>query len=198
MDVEHGVVGAESKERRPAPRWWRLAIGGIVPALTVATCLWIIWSFVPPSGSVPAFVLGEWALLVLGGIWSVLVAVGLVRYGWHRLVLVAPVIVVLTAALVAFSVPERFGWWMSKDDLLRAAVACVDPPESDHIGLYEVLWVDRVGERGCRFHTSGGFLDLVGVAYLPGMQPYIGDVRHDGDIGYRHLEGDWYSFTQRF
>lgn len=203
MDETRAEVGEGKPARRPAPLWWRLTVGGVIPLLAAAACLVVLWSLVPPVVFYPLYVLASGALIIVGVVWLAAVVFGSIRYGWRAVTLVAPVIVLVTVVLAAVELPGRFGWWVSKDDLQQAAVACADPADgadlrSRRIGVYRVYSVHRVGDRGCRFTVEGGLVDSVGVAYLPGERPYLGDPRRDGEIGYRHIEGDWYAFVQRF
>lgn len=203
MDDTRPEVGEGKPARRPASLWWRLTVGLVIPLLAAAACLVVLWSLVPPVVFYPLYVLAWGALIIVGVVWLVAVVFGSIRYGWRGVTLVAPVIVLVTVGLAAAELPGRFGWWVSKDDLQRAAVACADPADaadvrSQRIGVYRVHSVQRVGDRGCRFTVEGGLVDFVGVAYLPGERPYLGEPRRDGDIGYRHIEGDWYAFVQRF
>lgn len=203
MEEAHPEVGDGKPARRPAPRWWRLTVGWVIPLLAATACVVVLWSLVPPVVFYPLFVLAAGALVIVGAVWLAAVVFGSIRYGWRRVTLVAPIIVLVTVGLAAIDLPGRFGWWVSKDDLQQAAVACADPSDGTDlrfrwIGAYRVYSAHRVGDDGCRFAVEGGLIDSVGVAYLPGEQPYLGAPRRDGEFGYRHIEGDWYAFVQRF
>ncbi len=162
MDDTRPEVGEGKPARRPASLWWRLTVGLVIPLLAAAACLVVLWSLVPPVVFYPLYVLAWGALIIVGVVWLAAVVFGSIRYGWRGVTLVAPVIVLVTVGLAAAELPGRFGWWVSKDDLQRAAVACADPADaadvrSQRIGVYRVHSVQRVGDRGCRFTVEAGW-----------------------------------------
>lgn len=179
------------------PRWWRVAVGIILMVLVTVACGVMLWAFMAPVADFVYVALAGWALLFLGLAWLVLALIGWIRYRAYRASLIAPLLVLVTVALVVFSVPFWIGFQVSKGGLADAAAECVDSFENVRIGVYEVRRTEK-REEGCLFYTQGGLIDSVGIAHLPGGAPYIGAPRHDGDIGYRHLYDDWYRFTERF
>lgn len=179
------------------PRWWRVAVGIVLTVLVTIACGVMLWAFTAPVVDYVYVVLAGWALLFLGAAWLVLALIGWIRYRAYRASLIGPVVVLVTVALVAFSVPSWIGFQVSKGGLADAATECVDSFEKVRIGVYEVWMIER-REEGCLFYTRGGLVDSVGVAFLPNGAPHLGAPRHEGDIGYRHLDGDWYRFVQRF
>ncbi|UJC81462.1 hypothetical protein D4768_00355 [Rhodococcus erythropolis] len=170
----------------------------IVTAVLVAlTCGVIVWSFMPPVVYFPFFALAASVLLGLGGVWLILSLIGWMKYKTLRLSTIAPVIVLVTGALVTLSVPSHVAFALSKDSLEAVAADCQKSLENRTIGVYRVLQVWPVGN-GCRFHIEGGLIDSIGLAYLPDGAPYLGKPRRDGEIGYQEFDGDWYSFVQAF
>ncbi|MCX5044038.1 hypothetical protein OG921_12750 [Aldersonia sp. NBC_00410] len=179
------------------PRWWRVSMGVALTVLVSVACGVVLWASAAPVVDFVYIVLAGWALLFLGIAWLVLALIGLLRYRAYRASLIAPVLVLTTAALVVFSVPSWIGFQVSKGGLADAAAECRDSVEKVRIGVYEVSRIAH-REEGCLFYTQGGLIDSVGVAYLPGGAPYLGRPRHDGEIGYSHLDGDWYRFVEAF
>lgn len=184
------------KDRSVAAPWWTGATA-LTALLVGGVCGVILWAFTPPVVAYPQFALAAAGLLILGGIWLVLALVGWFRYRALRWSTVAPALVLLTAALVAAAVPSRVAFAVSKDALLTAAHECPDSFETRRIGLYTV-WQTLPVENGCLFFVEGGLIDSIGLAYLPGGAPRLGEPRHDGDIGYQVYEEDWYTIVRRF
>ena len=58
----------------------------------------------------------------------------------------------VTVALVVFSVPFRIGFQVSKGGLADAAAECVNSFENVRIGVYEVRRTEK-REEGCLFCT---------------------------------------------
>ena len=94
--------------------WWKVT--AIVTAVLVTlTCGVIVWSFMPPVVYFPFFALAASVLLGLGGVWLILSLIGWMKYKTLRLSTIAPVIVLVTGALVTLSVPSRAAFALSKD-----------------------------------------------------------------------------------
>jgi hypothetical protein len=198
MSRDLAAEGKSMNASTPAPPpWWRFSVGIVLTILVALACGVMLWAFMVPVVFFVYAALAGWALLFLGVAWLVLAVLGWFRYRAYRASLIAPVLVLVTVALVVFSVPFWIGFQVSKGGLADAAAQCDDSIENVRIGVYEV---SRIADRqeGCLFYTRGGLIDSVGIAYLPGGAPYLGEPRRDGDIGYGHLEGDWYWFVQRF
>ncbi len=188
--------------RTGAPRWWRATTGIAVPGLVAVACGVMLWSSAAPVVDFVYFMLAGWALVLLGVAWLVLVVIGWFRYRTVRRTLlapavVAPALVLVTAALVVVQAPFRLGFLVSKPALADAAADCTYSLEHRRIGVYSVRSTREL-DGGCLFFTQGGLIDSVGIAYLPGGAPHLGAPRHDGDIGYDHIGGDWYRFVERF
>ena len=180
---------------RPAP-WWT-ALTGVTAVLVTLTCGVILWSFIPPVVYFPIFALASAMLLGLGGIWLILGLIGWVKHRSWRPSALAPAAVLLTVASVMLSVPSQVAFTMSKKSLADAARECSESFADRRIGAYQVRRIQPV-DNGCLFFIEGGLIDSIGLAYLPDGAPYLGEPRHDGDIGYEEYAGDWYRFVQRF
>ncbi len=189
--LDHEVVEA----RRPA-RWWTW-LTAITALLVTLVCGVILYSFIPPTVSFPIFALAAWVLLILGAFWLTFALIGWFKYRAFRWTLVAPVLVLVTIGLVALSVPSTFAFTVSKRALSTAADQCGETFEDQTIGLYRVWMTERV-DGGCLFYMDGGLIDPVGLAHMPDGVPYLGDPRHEGDIGYQEFNGDWYRFVVAF
>jgi uncharacterized membrane protein len=157
-------------------------------------CAVILWAAVTP---VTTFVYAAFAFcagVVIGIVWLVLAVVGWLRYRTVHRSLVAPVIVVTTAVLVVFSVPFQVGFALSEDRLKELAATCRPSGEGSQAGAYTIRRVVAIGDSGCLLYTDGGFLDDVGVVYLPGGPTDEVRARFES-IDFRHVSGDWYRFS---
>lgn len=186
----------QDRDRR-APNWWRISAVILLPTLVAVACGVVLWASAAPVVDFVYVALAEFGLLILGGGWVVLTWIGFVRYRAWRASVLAPALVVVTIVLSSLSIPFWIGFQVSKPALHDAAADCA-AGEPRHIGIFDVQMVRAAEEGGCLFFTQGGLIDSVGIAYLPSGAPNLGEPRHDGDIGYRHIEGDWYRFVQRF
>lgn len=180
----------------PPSRWWTAATR-TTAVLVGLVCGVILWTFLPPVVLFPYFALASAVLLALGGIWVILGLIGWVRFRALRPSVTAPVLVLITVAAVAASVPSQFAFAVSKNRLTAVARECPKTFDDRRIGVYRV-WQIRPVDGGCLFYIEGGLIDSIGLAHLPNGAPYLGEPRHDGDIGYREYHGDWYRFVQRF
>ena len=165
--------------------------------MVAVACGIVLWASAAPVVDFVYVAIAEFGLLILGGAWIVLTWIGFQRYRASWASLLVPVLVVLTFVLSYLSVPFWIGFQVSKPALRDAADDC-GATGPRQLGLYDVRMVRAADEGGCLFFTQGGLIDSVGIAYLPGGAPNLGEPRHEGDIGYRHIEGDWYRFVQRF
>nr|WP_296769621.1 hypothetical protein [Rhodococcus sp. (in: high G+C Gram-positive bacteria)] len=183
-------------DKTDASTWWKWSTG-ITAALVATACGVILWSFSPPVVFFPIYALAQAVLLFLGAVWLVFAMIGWFRYRGLRWTAIAPALVILTAALVLFSVPSRTAFLVSKSSLETVAADCADSQQDRRIGAYSVLQIRRM-DKGCLFFIQGGLIDSIGLAYLPDSDPRIGKPRHDGDFGFEEFSGDWYRFVQRF
>lgn len=184
-----------ARERGATPRWWRIVVGVVLPILVTIACAALLLAALQPIASFVLVIIAGYALVGLGAVWTALAGVRLWRFRPDRRIWIAPTIVVVTVTLAVLGVPGRIGWQLSKGDLARYAEDCPATYGDMRLGVYEVYMVTpRPG--GCHFYTEGGLFDAVGVAHLPGGTDDIGDPVQEGDIGYRHLDGDWYRFTE--
>ncbi|MFD1814117.1 hypothetical protein [Rhodococcus gannanensis] len=170
----------------------------VLSALVAVACGVILWASVPPVVDFPFAALAGSALLVLGVVWVTLTLIGWFRYRTWRASVIAPAVVVCTAGLVMVDAPFRLGFQLSRGALTSAAAECSVSYDDRRIGVYDVWTTNRNGDDGCLFYIRGGLIDSVGLAYMPSGAPYLGKPRHDGDIGYEHLAGDWYRFVKQF
>ncbi|MCJ0905942.1 hypothetical protein [Rhodococcus sp. ARC_M6] len=182
-------------DKRPAS-WWT-ALTWFTVLLVALACGVIVWSFMPPVVFFPIFALAASTLAIVGVAWLVLSLVGWIKYRALRLSTAAPVLVLITLALVMLSVPSRVAFAVSKDSLAAMAVDCQKSLDAQRIGVYRVvqIWPDN---NGCRFQIEGGLLNSIGLAYLPDGAPYLGEPRREGDTGYEKFDGDWYLFVRGF
>ncbi|MGG7099871.1 hypothetical protein [Rhodococcus sp. 24CO] len=120
--------------------------------------------------------------------------IGWFKFRALRWSLIAPALVLVTCALVALSVPSRVAFMASQGSLAAEAQHCSTSSTDRRIGTYQVKRIQAV-DNGCLFFIEGGLINSIGLAYLPARAPYLGDPRHDGDIGYQELDGDWYTFA---
>ena len=182
---------------RAHPATWWTVLSALTAVLVAVVCGVILWAFMPPVVFFPYFALASSVLVILGVVWAGLGLVGWFRYRAVRASAVAPVLVVLTVAAVALSVPSQVAFAVSKNALADAAQQCPQSWTDQRIGVYRI-WQIRPVEDGCLFFIEGGLIDSIGLAYLPDGAPYLGDPRRDGEIGYRPYSGPWYRFVQRF
>ena len=157
---------------------------------------------VAPGSAVPLasyvyFALAMAVLAALGAVWLILSLIGWFKFRAWRWSLIAPALVLVTCALVALSVPSRIAFMLSHGSLAAEAQECSTSATDRRIGAYQVKRIQAV-DNGCLFFIEGGLINSIGLAYLPAGAPYLGDPRHDGDIGYQELDGDWYTFVQLF
>lgn len=181
--------------KRPAS-WW-VWLSAITAVLVAIACGVVLWSFLPPVVYFLFFVLAAWALLILGGVWLVSAAIGWFKYRALRWSTVAPVLVVVSAALVMFSVPPTLAFAVSERSLSTTADHCAQSSGDTTVGVYRVYRIEPV-EGGCLFFIEGGLFQTIGLAQFPDNAPYIGEPQHEGDIGYEEFDGDWYQFEQLF
>ena len=181
--------------RAATPTWWQVTAGVAVPLLVAAVCLGLLTVALQPIASFVLVVILGYALVGLGVVWAALAMVRLWCYRPDRRIWIAPALVAATAALAALGVPSWVGWQLSKSELDRYAETCTTSYEDMRFGAYEVYMVTPRPD-GCHFYTEGGLFDAVGVAHLPGGTDQIGPPVTEGDIGYQHLDGDWYRFTE--
>lgn len=134
-------------------------------------------------------------VLILGGVWIVFTAIGWVKYRALRWSAVAPVLVVVTAALVMFSIPPTFAFAVSERSLSTAANHCTQSFADTTRGVYRVYQVQPV-DGGCLFFIEGGLFQSIGLAYFPDRAPDLHEPRREGDIGYEEFDGDSYQFEQ--
>lgn len=192
-DSVQAVIDAE-QPARPVPRWWRIWQGPTLGILTGAACVTILWASVTPVITLIYSILAFWALVIIGVAWLAFTVIGWFLYRTARRSLIAPALVVATAVLVVFSVPFRVGFAVSENRLADAAATCSPSAGHSRIGVYSVRRVAVIGESGCQFYTSGGFLDDVGVVYLPDGPSDAIRARFES-IDFSHISGDWYRFS---
>jgi hypothetical protein len=139
-------------------------------------------------------VIAFWAFAVIGIAWLVFAVVGWLRYRTVRRSLIAPVLVVTTAVLVVFSVPFQVGFALSKNRLTELAATCQPSGADNRAGVYAIRQVVAISDSGCLFYTDGGFLDEVGVVYVPGGDTDAIRAQFES-IELSHVSGDWYRFS---
>ncbi|QDQ97496.1 hypothetical protein [Tomitella fengzijianii] len=172
-------------------------MGVVIPTVVALICAAALAVFISPFPLLPAVVLVLWAFVLIGPVWLAFTVAQLVLYRWDRRVLVAPVMVVVTAALLAFQVPFHLGWWAMRGTMTAHAQECVNSHERQWIGVYSVERIS--GSAGsCHFRLTGGFLDTVGIAYLPGEAPRQGFTGREGVRGYEPLGDGWYRYREVF
>ncbi|GAC56855.1 hypothetical protein GOHSU_14_00220 [Gordonia hirsuta DSM 44140 = NBRC 16056] len=177
------------------PRWWRIATIA-TSTITVALCAVLLAADAEWFGF-GAWLLTFWLFPVAGLAWLVLTILGAVRYRTWRLSLIAPVAVILSAALFWYSVPARAGFAASRPALESHARECTATGGSWH-RLIRAEQVERLPNGICLFYSPASFIDRVGWAYVPpAAAPPESDYR-DGRYSYRHISGDWYRFTWNF
>ncbi|MFE4500035.1 hypothetical protein ACFRFQ_09220 [Rhodococcus sp. NPDC056743] len=175
--------------------WWTVLVG-ITALLVAGACGVVLWSVVPLV-SYAYYALAIVVLAVLGAVWLILSVIGWFKFRAMRWSLIAPGLVLVTGALVMLSVPSRVAFMASQSSLVAEAQECSTSSTDRRIGAYQVRRIEPVGD-GCLFYLEGGLINSIGLAYLPDGAPYLGDPRHDGDIGYQAFDGDWYTFVQAF
>ncbi|MDO3686201.1 hypothetical protein [Micromonospora sp. C28ISP2-4] len=188
-----------------ADRWtvnaWRVLHIGV--AITAVCLLWAV--------SVPGFVfllmLGVVFLLAVAGLgWVVLVGFFVAeRRRWSWRFLTAPVIVVLTAALLVAGAPFQARWAMSRGafDRVIAALPAAGPEDAEwspvpvphRIGAYFITSAYAVPGGVVLYETNGSMLDDAGFAYLPqGPTADLATEEFEAPR-FKHLGGPWYSWT---
>ncbi|MFI7304012.1 hypothetical protein ACIBM8_12445 [Micromonospora aurantiaca] len=190
---------------RPADRWtrnaWRTLHIGV--AITAVCLLW--------SVSVPGFVfvvmLGVIFLFAVAGLgWAILVGFFVVeRRRWSWRFLVAPVIVVLTAALVVAGAPFQTRSAVSRGafDRVVATLPAASTQDAEwskvrvphRIGAYIITSAYTVPGGVVLYESNGYMLDDAGFAYLP-QGPTEDLANEDFEAPrFTHLGGPWYSWT---
>ncbi|MGK9273160.1 hypothetical protein KXR83_19390 [Williamsia muralis] len=180
--------------KRPVPRWWRIWQGPVLGILAAVTCAVVLWAAMAPVTTLIYVVFAFWALVVIGIAWLVFAVVGWLRYGTVRRSLIAPVLVVMTAVLVVFSVPFHVGFALSKNRLTELAATCQPSGADNRAGVYAIRQVVAISDSGGLFYTDGGFMDEVGVVYLPGGPTDTFRAQSES-IELSHVSGDWYRFS---
>lgn len=201
--------------RRSLPWLW------IGHALLAGTLGMLLFAFSTPGYSFPLAALAGLALLVSGGTWIVLLGIALTRRRPSGWLAVAPVLVVVTLALLAVGMPMKTRWAGSRADFDRVVAqfdasgqgadrdadgpdtggldrshrwTAVDVP--DRVGTYEIKAAYRV-DGGFVFYAaaSSNMFDDGGFAYLPGgPDPTL--VTPDALSPVFHpLGGPWYAWT---
>ncbi|NLU63167.1 DUF4175 domain-containing protein [Rhodococcus sp. HNM0563] len=183
-----------SRERTPTPRWWRIGVCAVLPVLVGAACVVLLGAQLQPVMPFIVVILVGWVFVLLGSVWLALALIRLWRYRPDRRLWITPGIVVATAVVSGFGIPSWIGWHMSKGELEQRAATCEPSLDDIRIGVYKVRQVTSEAG-GCHFITRGGLFNSVGVAHLPQGTDKIGNPEAEGDIGYRHFHGDWYTFT---
>ncbi|MFD6894517.1 hypothetical protein ACFWB0_08225 [Rhodococcus sp. NPDC060086] len=183
-----------SRERTPTSNWWRIGVCAVLPILVGAACAVLLGAQLQPVTAFIVVILAGWVFVALGAVWLVLALIRLWRYHPDRRLWITPGIVVATALVSVLGIPSWIGWQLSKGELEQRAATCEPSLDDVRVGVYDVRRVTS-GPRGCHFYTRGGLFDSVGVAHLPQGTDKIGNPQGEGDIGYRHFHGDWYTFT---
>ncbi|MDV7133060.1 hypothetical protein [Williamsia muralis] len=180
--------------KRPVPRWWRIWQGPVLGILAAVTCAVVLWAAMAPVTTLIYVVFAFWAFAVIGIAWLVFAVVGWLLYRTVRRSLIAPVLVVMTAVLVVFSVPFHVGFVLSKNRLTELAATCQPSGADNRAGVYAIRQVVAISDSGCLFYTDGGFMDKVGVVYLPGGPTDAFRAQFES-IELSHVSGDWYRFS---
>jgi hypothetical protein len=161
------------------------------------------------SSSTPG---GSWNVeLAAGGLWVVVGVAWLVsallsqlpgRRATHGLLgwLIVPAIALVTFGLIGTSLPLRLRFEASRSGF----EALVANPAGAHAGvaagLYRVSYAEPTSF-GYRFAVEDGIGTEQGFAYSPNGPPPgpdIDTVAHEGDEGYRHLDGPWYIYVFKY
>lgn len=180
--------------KRPVPRWWRVWQGPVLGILAGGMCAVVLWAAVTPVTNFIYAALAFCACVVVGVVWLIFAVVGWLRYRTVRRSLIAPAIVVTTAMLIIFSVPFQVGFALSEGRLTELAATCKPSGADSQAGVYSIRRVVAIGDSGCLFYTDGGFLDDVGVVYLPSGP--TDEIRAGFEsIEFSHVSGDWYRFS---
>jgi hypothetical protein len=180
--------------KRPVPRWWQIWQGPVLGILAAVSCAVVLWAAVTPVAVLFYVLIAMWAFVAIGVAWLVFAVVGWLRYRTVRRSLIAPVLVVMTAVLVVFSVPFHVGFALSKSRLTELAATCEPSGADNRAGVYAIRRVIALSDSGCLFYTDGGFMDKVGVIYLPGGPTDAFRAQFES-IELRHVSGDWYRFS---
>lgn len=169
----------------------------------------VLWAFSTPLPSVFLGLVTMVALVAWGVIWAIGAVVTVVRLARRRRVrrwrwlVVASVLVTVTAVLVATDVPLHARWGMSRGAFEDAAAqADPDLPRSrtrdlgvdGRLGLYDVWSVEQTGEAVVFAVDGGGLFQESGFAHLP-EGPFPELERAFESMTFTHLGGDWYVWS---
>ncbi|MET0317019.1 MAG: hypothetical protein ABW188_09390 [Rhodococcus fascians] len=140
---------------RGAPWWVGLTI--VVAVLAALVCLLVLWAYVPPERNYLYFAIAQDAALAVAAMWLLLGLIGWVKYRRLRLTAIAPVFALVTAVLVALSLPSSFAFAVSEGALTATAEECPDVDTAERrVGLYRV-WSHDAGrfrrDRAGRLHA---------------------------------------------
>jgi hypothetical protein len=149
-------------------------------------------------------------LLIAAAVWCVRAAGYLVmvrrgraggRAAWFA---VAPLGGLIVLALLVGSVPLRARWaasegafesWVDRAPQVGASDELVYFDVPDRIGLFRIRDAYRQGDAVIFYEATGSVLDDAGFAYLPsGPFPELESGSFEAPH-FRHLGGDWYSWT---
>jgi hypothetical protein len=126
-----------------------------------------------------------------------------------RRYLFAPIAAAVLVGVVWADAPLRFRFELSRSSFDDAVARLprgrrVDPTDESNwkhlggrrrIGLFQIMYAERVGEILLFFEETGDFLDDAGFAHLPhGPDPRLGNGYFENPQ-FTHLTGHWYSFT---
>jgi hypothetical protein len=151
-----------------------------------------------------SFLLTTYAWGALGGYWVARLLARFLIVGWRRFTtrpslpfVIAPLLFVLTAALVLFGVAGRMRFEASRtamEELVSDVLNGENVPATTRVGLYRVTDVERVPD-GVRFLVEGtGFIDRYGFIYSPDGHPKKRGVFRR----YWHMDGPWWVVEEQF
>ncbi|UGT60867.1 hypothetical protein [Nocardia asteroides] len=174
-----------------------MVVAAVATALCCALKLWAdVTTFADEEFWLPLGLL----IAVPVAVWSVLIAIGCVRYAnWWRLGLLVPLFVAVTVALAGFAVPGRIGWQLARSEMDRAAAECdtLQGGQSDGsyrsatIGVYDFHHVESGAGGECEFYLSKHYPGVrSGFLYLPNGAAPVSDIDHE----YVRLGDSWYYF----
>lgn len=197
------------QEERPRRRSFAEAlaapVGWAFNCWVAALLALVLVASAPPGGMVLPL-LGLGALLsCFGLVWLIrLCAYGAVRPadgrgGPSRGFVVAPILVVASAAMFWLAIPTRVGFELSRTQFQRRADEVLttsgnggdDWSSGDRVGLFGVRSVSSDGN-GVRFQTGGFFLGEAGFAYSPDGEPFPGRPYGADVIA---LGGGWWAYS---
>ncbi|MFZ2529216.1 MAG: hypothetical protein WAX14_16425 [Rhodococcus sp. (in: high G+C Gram-positive bacteria)] len=164
------------------------AIFACATTLTLATT---------PAPDFAAALIAGVALIVVGIAWVVLAGIQTFRYHWDRRILVAPLVVTVTALVLTSGIPRTVGWAMTAGSLRAHAERCTDSDQPRQIGVYSVAQT-RALPAGCVFLLDGGFLNTIGVAHLPDGPTSLGEDDVRGATAWTAIDNGWYRFILPF